>query len=176
MSSLKMEDLKSGRYVSKSMELPRVASNEQLEAILTGKLTIYWETGGFDIIGKLSKSQRDEYEKAKKRGFVCVDDSLVSDAYFYWCEVNRRPYITIKNRRKYASVDIDHITIGRKKIKKIGDKAFPIIKEYNLEPPLSHTWANKVPIEKAEELAAKLFVVCYSVLQGVEIKNQSESE
>ncbi len=147
-------------------------SPDEIEKIITGRIKIYWQVGKdskyrMTMLGKMTEKQRGLYEKAKRELFVYDRPSIVSNAFFQWCETQGTPYLKITKRRKYADVSCDRITVN------CNTKDFELTEEELTEVELLlrhksceganmgvgnyNLYSDKVLLEDAEGLAREIY-------------------
>lgn len=88
-------------------------TEQLLDEAIDGKVKVLssWQTLNF----KLNDKQRRELDDRKRDGFINkrLTNKRVQMVYWKWCEIVRRPVITITPRSKYADVRCDMISVAR---------------------------------------------------------------
>ena len=78
---------------------------------LNGKFRLYWHDQL--LLKPMTARERWVFDEAVQNGVVIHTKSTRNAAgfYYYWCEVNCRPNIEVRPKRKYAQIEVDFISI-----------------------------------------------------------------
>lgn len=93
-------------------------SPELFKKYLSGEIRMYWHDSL--ILAPMNKAERLNYDMAVKSGYYTSKGKrgMGGAAYYYYCELNDRPFIELRPNRKYTTIEIDFITV-------MGSKGIP---------------------------------------------------
>jgi hypothetical protein len=140
-------------------------SAAEVDAAVEGKARFLWL--GEPLVHPLRGSAREAFEAAKQQHY-CVSrgrgNDRVAQAFFYWCEAHGEPFIRVRLRRAFATVELDGITWDRR----MGDAAQALAHRALTAASSAGAvlivgavvWlSDRVYRERAEALAAELYAI-----------------
>src|SRR3990170_1619947 len=77
-----------------------------------------------------------ELERAKKRGYLVARRSQhrLIDAYWRWCEAQRRPFVHVRPKVRYAAIVLDMDTTNRRLSPEAMAQLSCMVREFYVSP------------------------------------------
>ncbi len=141
---------------NKILEFKSGTSNDELELAIRGELLILSEGKKYQL--HLNEPELKAFERAKQVGYAMqagTEWEKQTQAYYFWCEINHRAFVLIKQKGEFSTIFWDTITVQEVDGIEISVSEFDEIE--------------KVPNTEAERTASNIF----SILNETTRKNIS---
>lgn len=141
---------------NKILEFKSGTSNDELELAIRGELIILSEGKKHQL--HLNETELKAFERAKQVGYAMqsgMEWEKQTQAYYFWCEINHRAFVLIKQKGEFSTIFWDTITVQEVDGIEISVSEFDDI--------------DKIPNVEAEQTASSIF----SILNETTRKNVS---
>ena len=121
---------------------------------------------------KLTPREREEFARAKTAHYVIARRTNLDNAFYRWCDIHQQPFIAVCPRRRYAGVRMDLLCLEPNHLSPDAEKslhavvvAFTAVGGWFGIGGI-YTFTSKVPIERAEELAQRMYAIWENDREG----------
>lgn len=139
-------------------------TEQTLEDAIRGRITV--SRWGHPVPYRLNGEERREFEHAKQRHFLIArgQRANLENAYYEWCALGPQPYVVVRPRRDYATVKADLICCQPSEPHLDAAAEAESLLQRESAPGAwisvgTLTCSDKVPVERAEEVAAMLWAI-----------------
>lgn len=131
---------------NKILEFKSGTSNDELELAIHGELLILSEGKKYQL--HLNENELNVFERAKQVGYAMqagMEWEKQTQAYYFWCEINHRAFVLIKQKGEFSTIFWDTITVQEVDGIEISVSEFDDIE--------------KIPNAEAEQTASNIFSI-----------------
>lgn len=131
---------------NKILEFKSGTSNNELELAIRGESLVRSQGKNYQL--HLNEIELKAFERAKQFGYAMqagMEWEKQTQAYYFWCEINHRAFVLIKQKGEFSTIFWDTITV-----QEVDGIEIDVSEYDDIE---------KIPSAEAEQIASKIFSI-----------------
>ncbi len=154
-----------------------------LERCIDGRARVVWQNTPLSL--RLSRDERRLFDAAVERDYLIAPAGCRNtiNAYYCWAEIQNKPVVVVKQKKRYATIKCDLITLRNSQgiIHRLGERecgvAASILATYSGLGATIRTGgiyfsSDRVRIESAEECAVRIYQYVMHSLEQDEVRQK----